>query len=135
RIRDPGELLTLIHTSGTAGKPKGVMQTYAATIQAMLAGRDAVLLDERGHRFLSYLPLSHAAERGIVEFAAIMSGSSISFVESVERFAWTMRSVRPTHFMSVPRVWQKFREGILEKLSQRTLDILLRTPVVAGFIR
>lgn len=135
RSPSPDDLMTIIYTSGTTGKPKGVMHTYGTTMAAVRAASDSIFLDERGLRFISYLPLSHAAERGVVECGAIFSGGTISFVESVDRFAWTMREVRPTHFMSVPRVWQKFREGVLQKLSPGTLEFLLHLPVIAGWVR
>lgn len=129
------DLLTIIYTSGTTGTPKGVMHTYGTTINAVLAAREMVILDEPGNRFLSYLPLSHAAERGLVEFGAIYSGGSISFVESVERFSATIQEVLPTHFLGVPRVWQKLKEGILEKISQQKMDLMLRIPVIGRMLK
>ena len=129
------DLLTIIYTSGTTGAPKGVMHTYRTTISAVLAAREVVMIEQPGNRFLSFLPLSHAAERGLVEFGAIYCGGSISFVESVERFSATMQAVQPTHFLAVPRVWQKFREGILEKISPQRLELMLRIPFVSGFVK
>ena len=111
------DLFTIIYTSGTTGAPKGVMHTFGTTINAVLAAIETVKLQQPGNRFLSYLPLSHAAERGLVEFGAIYCGGSISFVESVDSFSDTIREVMPTHFLGVPRVWEKFREKILEKIT------------------
>ena len=129
------DLLTIIYTSGTTGAPKGVMHTYGTTINAVLAAREMVMIDQPGNRFISYLPLSHAAERGLVEFGAIYSGGSISFVESAEQFSATMQVVQPTHFLAVPRVWQKFREGILEKVSSNKIEFMLRIPFVSSMLK
>ena len=129
------DLLTIIYTSGTTGAPKGVMHTYGTTISAVLAAREFVMIDQPGNRFISYLPLSHAAERGLVEFGAIYSGGSIAFVESAEQFSATMQAVQPTHFLAVPRVWQKFREGILEKVSGNKMEIMLRIPFVSSILK
>lgn len=131
----PEDLITIIYTSGTTGAPKGVMHTYRSTISAVHAARDLVKLEQCGNRFLSYLPLSHAAERGLVEFGAIYSGGTISFVASADQFSANIQEAQPTHFLGVPRIWQKFREGILEKISQRKIDVLLRIPWINRILK
>ena len=129
------EILTIIYTSGTTGVPKGVVHTHGSVINALHTAADEVLLNQRGNRFLSYLPLSHAAERGLVEFGSIYSGGSISFVETPDRFAATIQHVKPTHFFGVPRIWEKFQSKILESLPQKKLNMLLAIPVVSGIIK
>lgn len=131
----PDDPVTIIYTSGTTGTPKGVVHTYRTTISAVLAASDMILLNRRGNRFLSYLPLSHAAERGIVEFGGIYSGGSISFVESTDSFSRNMKSVLPTHFLGVPRVWHKFKEKITERLPPQQLNRLLKIPVMNSLLR
>lgn len=132
---DPDDIQTIIYTSGTTGMPKGVIHSYSTIINAIDNARDIVRLMQPGNRFLSYLPLSHAAERGLVEFGAIYCGGTISFVESLDTFATNIQQVKPTHFFGVPRVWEKFQSRILEKMPQSRLDILLAIPVVSGIIR
>lgn len=127
--------LTIIYTSGTTGVPKGVVHTYGTMIKAVEAAQDLVFFNNPGNRFFSYLPLSHAAERGLVEFGAIFSGGSISFVESLETFAANLQAVQPTHFLGVPRIWEKFQVSIRQKLPQNKLDLLLKIPIVSYFLR
>ncbi|MEO5601346.1 MAG: AMP-binding protein [Cyclobacteriaceae bacterium] len=127
------DLLTIIYTSGTTGEPKGVVHTYGSTIKAVEAASSMVLLNRRGNRFFSYLPISHAAERGLVEFGAIFSGGSISFVNSPDKFLSTIQQVAPTHFLAVPRIWEKFQTRILEKISQKKIDLFLPLPLI-GFL-
>ena len=128
-------ILTLIYTSGTTGTPKGVIHTYGTVIKAIEAGQGQVYFDQPGNRFFSYLPLSHAAERGLVEFGSIYSGGSISFVESVDTFAANIQDTLPTHFLGVPRIWEKFQHKILQKLPQKRLDWLLKIPGVSYLVR
>jgi long-subunit acyl-CoA synthetase (AMP-forming) len=125
------DMLTIIYTSGTTGMPKGVVHTFGSMIKAVEAAQDLVFLNNPGNRFFSYLPLSHAAERGLVEFGAIFSGGSISFVESLETFLSNLQAVQPTHFLGVPRIWEKFQMNIWQKLPQKRLDLLLKIPFVS----
>jgi long-chain acyl-CoA synthetase len=81
-------------------------------------------------KFFSYLPLSHIAERALMEMVAISSGSSISFTESIEKFQEDLRHERPTIFGGVPRIYAKFQEGILKKIPQKKIDRLLAIPGV-----
>ena len=129
------DVFTIIYTSGSTGTPKGVVHCNNSVINALnIAGKE-VLLDKQGNRFFSYLPLSHAAERGLVECGAIFSGGSISFVESLESFASNIKNSKPTHFFGVPRIWEKFQEKILESLSQQKLNILLKLPLISSIIK
>ena len=63
------------------------------------------------------LPLAHAAERVIVWMTGLYSNTPISFSEGQETFAQEIRSVQPTFFFAVPRLWIKFKEGIDAKFS------------------
>ncbi|HSI89993.1 MAG TPA: AMP-binding protein, partial [Adhaeribacter sp.] len=131
----PDDMLTIIYTSGTTGKPKGVVHTYGTIMKAVEVAQELAFLNRQGNRFFSYLPLSHAAERGLVEFGAIFSGGSISFVESLDTFQANLQAVRPTHFLGVPRIWEKFQMKILEKLPQKRLNLLLRIPLLSFLLR
>ena len=132
------EICTLIYTSGTTGTPKGVMLTYDCGNQVMINERRAPsygLYQGIGDRVLSYLPLNHIAERVLSEIAPIVTGSEVSFSESLEQFAVNLQSVQPTQFFAVPRIWTKLQQGILSKLPQHKLNILLKIPVVRGIIK
>jgi long-chain acyl-CoA synthetase len=132
--RDGQELCTIIYTSGTTGAPKAVMHTFHNIGFAITNALPHLGLDHQP-RFFSYLPLSHIAERLLVEMSGLYTGGEIFFAESIGTFAKNMAYAKPTVFLGVHRIWKKFQEGILEKLSQRTLNILLRIPVVSGLIR
>lgn len=132
---EPESTMTIIYTSGTTGDPKGVVHTFGSIIKAVEIAAEEVGLNRPGNKFISYLPLSHAAERGLIECGCIYCGGCIGFVESLESFSHNIREFQPTHFFGVPRIWEKFQSKILEKASQRKLDTLLKLPVLRGFIR
>ena len=123
------EILTIIYTSGTTGKSKGVMHcasAFGATLNA------AVPQLELPHQpqMISYLPLSHIAERVGVEMNAFFTCGTISFAESLESFSKNLAEIQPQIFFAVPRIWGKMKEGILSKLSQRKLDLILSIPII-----
>ena len=133
-VREPNELATIIYTSGTTGMPKGVMHkfynfSFATSNAVPLLG----LATEE--RFFSYLPLCHIAERLLVEMGSLYSGGMVSFAESLDTFAQNLADTKPTAFLGVPRIWTKFQQGILGKLPQKKLNVLLSIPLVSSLIK
>ncbi|MGZ4758131.1 MAG: AMP-dependent synthetase/ligase [Acidimicrobiales bacterium] len=109
---EPSALATLVYTSGTTGRPKATMLTHG-NVMANIRHITAVIpIDERD-RFLSFLPLSHIAERTVSNFAQVFSGGETWFAQSLASVPVDLRACRPTVFFAVPRVWEKFQEGVL----------------------
>ncbi|WP_299455119.1 AMP-binding protein [uncultured Microscilla sp.] len=134
-VADPDELATIIYTSGTTGMPKGVMHSYRTAIAPMSGATPILKVGSTSDRYFSYLPLCHIAERAIVETASLYSGGTVSFVESLDTFAKNLQDVAPTHFLAVPRIWTKFQLGILEKMSQGKLNVLLNIPIISSIVK
>jgi len=128
------DIFTIVYTSGTTGNPKGVVNNYRSASFAATQGVNNFGLSQKDHA-ISFLPLAHVAERVMVELPSLYAGYTVSFAESLETFAQDVRLVNPTRFFSVPRLWSKFQMGILEKLPQKKLDVLLSIPLVSGFIK
>ena len=113
----PDQLATLVYTSGTTGPPKGAMISHA-NIMWTIRSAVALLRIRGGERFLSFLPLSHIAERMMSDFAPVAIGGETWFARSLATVAEDLRDCHPTVFFAVPRVWEKFQEAVLEKLGE-----------------
>ncbi|HCB41277.1 MAG TPA: AMP-binding acetyl-CoA synthetase [Gammaproteobacteria bacterium] len=132
--RSHTELATIIYTSGTTGMPKGVMHTFNSIASG--ASQAANIYEASpDDRALSYLPLSHVAERMVVEMMQLYQGMHVFFAESLDTFASDLQRARPTVFFAVPRIWAKFQAGVFSKMDERKLNLLLRIPLVSGVIK
>jgi len=80
---------------------------------------------------LSYLPLAHALERAWVAASSLVDGNTrVYFAESLDTFVDDLRRARPTLFMSVPRLWLKFQQGVFARMPPARLDLLLGIPLL-----
>ena len=131
---DPYSLASIVYTSGTTGQPKGVMHTFHAMSFAVNTFLES-FPDIKQEIFFSYLPLCHVAERMLVECGTIFTGGTVYFVESLDTFARNLAETQPTVFLAVPRIWEKMQEGILKKMPQQKLDLLLAIPIVSWLIK
>ncbi len=130
----PEKIATIIYTSGSTGQPKGVVHTFGSLNWAAMQFVDRFSFTQHD-RVISYLPLAHITERGIIEMAAYYSGMQIWFVEKLDTFQRDLQTCQPTVFVSVPRLWTKFQMGVLNKLPQSKLTVLLKIPFVNGLIK
>lgn len=131
--RKPEEIATIKYTSGTTGNPKGVMITFQAMHYVTPRALSGFNLKATGQKLFSYLPLSHIAERMLIECGGLYLGAAISFSESIDKFPENLMETQPTVFLAVPRIWAKFREKIEMKMPK--LDRLLKIPVVSTIIK
>ncbi len=111
---EPDDLATLIYTSGTTGTPKGVMLTHGN-----IASNVSVSLDMfevgKDDLSISYLPLSHITARH-VDYALQYHNIAIAYCPSIDDLARTMREVKPTIIVAVPRVYEKVYNQVQHKM-------------------
>jgi long-chain acyl-CoA synthetase len=112
----PEDVVTLIYTSGTTGPPKGAMLSLANVEFAI-----KVLVEGGGFTdpppssddiTLSYLPLSHVAERIFTVWFNASVGVQVNFAESIDTVQQNLREVQPTILFGVPRIWEKIVAGV-----------------------
>ncbi|WP_375058151.1 AMP-binding protein [Zobellella sp. DQSA1] len=133
-VPERDSLMSLVYTSGSTGDPKGVMigfGAYAAACQGILQTTGLSSED----RAFSYLPLSHITERVYILGASLYGGVPVGFAQSLDTFIEDVKTISPTVFVSVPRLWTNFRSRILEKLPQKKLDLLLKIPFISGLVK
>lgn len=114
------DLATLIYTSGTTGPPKGVMLSnlnLASTAQAACELIGGITLDDT---VVSYLPLSHIAEQMFTIHIPLTGGAKAYFCDDLKKIKDALVVARPTVFLGVPRVWEKFKSALETRFGEAT---------------
>ncbi|HCF56726.1 MAG TPA: long-chain fatty acid--CoA ligase [Myxococcales bacterium] len=101
----PEDVNCILYTSGTAGRPKGVMLTHANWVYEASAVMESGVLDP-GERLLLFLPLAHSLARA-VEMTWLGQEVTVAFAESIEKLVDNAGEIRPTAMPAVPRVFEK----------------------------
>ncbi len=137
--RDGKDIAILLYTSGSTGTPKGVMHSFERiTKVAENIAKDVKsrIGDIEDNRILSYLPLAHVFERAWVEAMSMVDGKThVFFAESLDTFVADLNRARPTTFISVPRLWLKFQQGVFAKMPPKKLNRLLSIPILSGIVK
>lgn len=115
----PEDMALIIYTSGTTGPPKGAMLSHRNVTWTTWSIGDAVPLAPTDE-LLSFLPLSHIAERMFSVFLPIRFGYTVSFTESPDTVMDNFREISPTVIFAVPRIWEKYYSGIRIRVANAT---------------
>jgi long-chain acyl-CoA synthetase len=110
-------LATICYTSGTVGRPKGVMLTHG-NIFANVVACQRLRIARGDDLFLSLLPLSHMFERTGGYYLPLSLGAKVAYARSVSQLAEDLASQRPTVMFAVPRVFEKFAARVEEALAR-----------------
>lgn len=115
--RNPDALATLVYTSGTTGRPKGVMLSHRNILSVVEGGLHYVPI-YREDRLLSFLPLSHTLERSAGHYLPMMTGASVAYARSITQLAQDFVHLRPSVMVAVPRVFERVYGRIRQQLEQ-----------------
>lgn len=116
-LSTPESLATIVYTSGTTGRPKGVMLSHYNILwnaQRSLEMAPCYSSD----LFLSFLPLSHTLERSAGYYMPMMAGSTVAYARSIPLLGEDLLSIQPTVLMSVPRIFERVALKIKSKVNQ-----------------
>jgi long-chain acyl-CoA synthetase len=117
RAVDPEDIATLIFTSGTTGTPKAVRLSHRALVTSEQSTHALAPFGDPDGTVLSYLPLSHIAERFMSHYASLTAGLTVHSVPDPASLYDELRRVRPTRFFGVPRVYEKLVDRIHQQLA------------------
>lgn len=118
------DLAAIVYTSGTTGKPKGVMLTHRNVMSNVKAVM-SVIQPDADDVFLSFLPLSHTFERTAGYYLPMAAGASVVYARSVALLSEDLRTVRPTVLVSVPRIYERVQARLQEMLATSPLKARL----------
>jgi long-chain acyl-CoA synthetase len=118
RSGDTNALGTIVYTSGTTGRPKGVMLSHRNILTNAYACLVGVMSTSHDDLFLSFLPLSHTFERTCGYYLTMMAGSVTAYARSVPQLGEDLQTIRPTVLVSVPRIYERVWGAIRAKLEE-----------------
>ncbi len=116
-VAQANDLASIVYTSGTTGRPKGVMLTHTNFLSNAYNGMRSVAVSP-DDQFLSFLPLSHALERTVGYYCPVMCGAAVAFNRSIPQLAQDLVAIRPTVMVSVPRIFERIHNQIYAGLAQ-----------------
>lgn len=117
---DPDALATIVYTSGTTGRPKGVMLSHTNILWDLQQGLKMIPVYP-DDRLLSFLPLSHTLERTVGYYMPIVAGASIAYARSIPELAEDLLAIKPTMIIAVPRIFERVYGKIQEKLAREPI--------------
>ncbi len=113
----------LIYTSGTGGRPKGVMLSHGAILCNCMGAwhlfTDCNLLEIDHDVFLSFLPLSHSYEHTAGLFFPLTVGAEIYYAEGADKLVANMAEARPTIMTAVPRLYESIHQRIVAGVERK----------------
>ena len=115
----PDDLASIVYTSGTTGRPKGVMLSHHNMLSNAQAAASCLDFNSKD-RFLSFLPLSHTLERTDGYYLPMVVGATVAYARSIPQLAQDLITLRPTLLISVPRIYEQVYGKIQNQLEKKS---------------
>lgn len=115
-------LASIVYTSGTTGRPKGVMLSHKNMLANAFNGLQSVDIYPND-LFLSFLPLSHMLERSIGYYLCVMSGAEIAYTRSIALLAEDIQQLKPTVMISVPRIFERIYNKMQTQMADESFFV------------
>ena len=133
---DKSSLATIVYTSGTTGKPKGVMLSHGNILWCADSGSSSIDMSS-SDTFLSFLPLSHMFERSAGYYIPMLCGATVAYARSIELLAEDLITIRPTILITVPRIFERVYNKIKLQLAEKPAFArkLFHSAVTVGWYR
>jgi long-chain acyl-CoA synthetase len=112
----PGDTVTMLYTSGTTGKPKGVPLTHVNLLFAARTLSQRMGVPLTGRRQLSYLPMAHIGERLATHYLHMVQGSTVTCCPDLQEFPATLQATSPHMLFGAPRMWERLYESVTARL-------------------
>lgn len=131
---DPHAVATIVYTSGTTGRPKGVMLSHYNILHNAYGGTQCESFYSCD-KFLSFLPLSHMFERTVGYYMPMMTGSTVCYARSIDQLAEDLLVIRPTVLVTVPRIFERVYNKINAQLEDKSAiaQFLFKATVDVGW--
>ena len=118
---NPHQLATIVYTSGTTGRPKGVMLSHHNILFVADTALNSLNIGNDEHMFVSFLPLSHMLERTAGYVLPIMIGATVAHARSIQQLATDIETIKLTALISVPRIYERIYERLQKQLQKKSL--------------
>jgi long-chain acyl-CoA synthetase len=115
----PDDIAVFIHSSGTTGKPKGVMLTHSNVISGVANAYRAKAFDF-GEEILAYLPMAWIGDFAMTLGAGIALQFTINIPESAETVLHNLREIAPTFYLAAPRSWDNMLTMVQVRMEDST---------------
>lgn len=117
------DLASIVYTSGTTGKPKGVILSHEQ-LWSEISEVFSILSISDKDTSLTFLPFAHILGR-VEMWAHAYSGFTMGYAESVERIRPNLKDIKPTFLVAVPRIFEKVYNGVIAQAEASPLKAKL----------